>query len=117
MIDPWRTGERRLLELLADRAVFGLGFPEEQELRQLLETMPDFDLECMERAAAMVQLASSSVEAMPAALYERIRASAERNVRGGVAGAKARGKPELSTPQAGDASVSRMARPANQSRS
>lgn len=81
MSDQWQIAERRLLELLADRAAFGLEWAEEQELRQLLQTMPDFDNECMERAAATVQLALASVEPMPASVHERIRASAVRHVR------------------------------------
>ena len=81
MSDPWQITERRLLELLADRAAFGLEWGEEQELRQLLRTMPDFDTECMERAAATVQLALSSVEPLPAAVRARIRASGVRDVR------------------------------------
>ena len=82
MSDPWQNAERRLLELLADRAVFGLPPEEEQEIRQLLQEMPDFDTECMERAAATVQLARATVEPMPAAARERIRASGLRHVRG-----------------------------------
>ena len=81
MSERWQSIERRLLELLADRAAFGLAWPEEQELRQLLQTMPDFDTESMDRAAATVQLALASVEPMPAALRARIRGSAARHVR------------------------------------
>lgn len=80
MSDPWQITERRLLELLADRAVFGLEGGGERELRQLLETMPDYDSECMERAAATVQLALASVEPMPAALCAKIRTKGVRHV-------------------------------------
>jgi hypothetical protein len=80
MSDPWRRTERRLLELLADRAVFGLEPMEEQELRQLLEIMPDFDAECMERAAAMVPWVLAPVEPLPADVRARIRASGVRHV-------------------------------------
>jgi hypothetical protein len=80
MNDPWQSTERRILELLADRAVFGLEPKDEQELRQLLEKNPDFDTECMERAAATVQLALAPVEPMPAAVRERIRAFGVRHV-------------------------------------
>ena len=82
MSNPWKTTEQRLLELLADRAVFGLEPKETQELRQLLQRVPDFDTECMERVAAAVQLACAPVEPMPAAVRDRIRASGLRHVRG-----------------------------------
>jgi hypothetical protein len=80
MSETWQITERRLLELLADRAAFGLESAEEQELRQLLQTMPDFDTECMERAAATVQLAQASVEPLPATVRAKIRASSVRYV-------------------------------------
>jgi len=76
MSDPWKSTERRLLELLADRAAFGLERHEEQEFRELLQMVPGFDTECMERAAATVQLACTSVEPMPAAVRARVRRSA-----------------------------------------
>ena len=63
---PLQDTERRLLELLADRAAFGLDGEEEHELRQLLQAKPDFDGECIERAAATVHLAFTSVEPLPA---------------------------------------------------
>ena len=81
MSNPWQTTERRLLELLADRAVFGSERVADEELRQLLQMTPDFDTECMERAAATVQLALASVEPMPAAVRARIRACGMRHVR------------------------------------
>jgi len=81
MSDRWQIIERRLLELLADRAAFGLQSAEEEELRQLLKITPDFDTECMERAAVTVQLALAPVEPMPPAVRARIRASGVRQVR------------------------------------
>ena len=80
MNDQWQAIECRLLDLLADRATFGLTRSEEEELRQLTEYVPGFDEECMERAAATVQLAFKSVEPLPAGLHTRIRASGERYV-------------------------------------
>jgi hypothetical protein len=71
----WQVVERRLLDLLADRATFGLTQSEEEELRQLSESMPDFDEECMEKAIATVQLAFASVEPLPAVIHARIRDS------------------------------------------
>ena len=67
MSDLWQSREQRVLELLADRATFGLESSDERELRLLLKTMPDFDSECMERAAATVQLAFITPEPMPKA--------------------------------------------------
>ncbi len=75
MNSPWQVVERRLLELLADRATFGLTRDEEEELLQLNESVPDFDDECMEKAAATVQLAFAPVEPLPAAVHAKIRAS------------------------------------------
>lgn len=80
MSDQWQIAERRLLELLADRAAFGLDSKEERELRQLLQTMPGFDAECMERAAATVGLALGSSEPLPVAVRARIRVSGVRHV-------------------------------------
>ena len=80
MNGQWQVVERRLLDLLADRATFGLARSEEEELRQLTESLPDFDDECLEMAAATVQLAFASVEPLPAAVHAKIRASAVGNV-------------------------------------
>ena len=75
MNSQWQVIERRLVELLDDRATFGLTRSEEMELRQLSESVPDFDNECMEKVAATVQLAFASVEPLPAAVHAKIRGS------------------------------------------
>jgi hypothetical protein len=75
MNSQWQAFEQRLLELLADRATFGLTPNEDEELRQLKGRTPGFDDECMEKAAATVRLAFAGVEPLPAAVHERIRAS------------------------------------------
>ena len=80
MSSQWHAIECRLLDLLADRETFGLTRSEVEELRQLTEYVPDFDDECMEKAAATVQLAFTSVESMPAALHAKIRACGKRYV-------------------------------------
>jgi hypothetical protein len=80
MDDPWQTREQRVLELLADRAAFGLEPGDERELRQLLQTMPDFDAECMERAAATVQLAFTPLEPLPEAVRAKVHSSGVRFV-------------------------------------
>ena len=79
MNGQWQVVERRLLELLADRATFGLTRSEGEELRQLKESVSDFDDECLEMAAATVQLSCASVEPLPAAVHAKIRASAMGN--------------------------------------
>ena len=71
MNGQWQAFECRLLDLLADRATFGLTRSEAEELRQLTECVPDFDDESMEKAAATVQLAFTSVEPLPAVVTRR----------------------------------------------
>jgi hypothetical protein len=71
----WYDVERRLLELLAGRATIGLTPKEDEELRHLRKSVPDFDDACMEKAAATVQLACALVEPMPAAVHAKIRSS------------------------------------------
>ena len=80
MSSQWQVTERQLLELLADRATFGLTRREEENLQHLMESMPDFDTECMERAAATVQLACTSAEPMPEDVCAKIRAGGVRYV-------------------------------------
>ena len=78
MSDRWQSCEERILELLADQAVFGLSIEEQEELRELLVTMPDFDQDCMQRMAATVHMASvgKELEPLPASLHQRIRVRA-----------------------------------------
>jgi hypothetical protein len=64
-----------MLELLADREAFGLTRSEQEELRQLEKAVPDLDTECMERAAATVQLAFAADASLPVAVRAKIRAS------------------------------------------
>jgi hypothetical protein len=78
MSDLWQGREQRVLELLADRATFGIESSDERELQQLLQTMPEFDTECMERAAAMVQLAFTPLEPLPEALRAKVHSSGLR---------------------------------------
>ena len=79
MSTPWRFAEQRILDLLADQAAFGLVADDRRQLDGLLETMPGLDAECMERTAALVELASlPRRERMPAKLQEDVRARARR---------------------------------------
>jgi hypothetical protein len=75
MNSQWQDAECRLLELLADRATFGLTAGEDDELRQLKESVPDFDDECMDKAAATVQLSFAPTELLPADVHAKILAS------------------------------------------
>ena len=78
MSDSWHSYQRRLLELLADEALFGLTADGREELDSLVAIMPDFDLLCMERVSAAVHLAhvSKHLEPLPESLDERIRVGA-----------------------------------------
>ena len=49
---PRASGKDRLLELLADRALFGLDAAEEREVASLLREHPDVDAAGLERLAA-----------------------------------------------------------------
>ena len=78
MSGPWQSAEKRLLELLADRATFGLEPEEQCELDELRRAMPDFETDSVELAAATVQLARlpSALEPLPSALEAKVRAQA-----------------------------------------
>ena len=81
MSDRWKSREDRILELLTDQAAFGLNADEQEELDVLLVTVPDFDLDCMQRMAATVHLASvgKELEPLPTSLQHRIRAGAQQS--------------------------------------
>ena len=80
MNNQWQSAEERLTELLADQAAFGLDAHQQQVLEELLDLLPDFDLDSMERTAAVVQLALGPAEhePLPAALHAKLRAGAAR---------------------------------------
>lgn len=70
----------RLWELLADRATQGLSEVETRELDTLLRQYPDINPDCMDLAAAAVDLAIvSAAEPMPASLKKRIAAGLEQD--------------------------------------
>ncbi len=63
----------RLLELLADRALFGLSPDEQRELEKLLTSMPEVDAEELDRIAATAQLATLEEQTeLPAAISRKI---------------------------------------------
>lgn len=75
----------RLLELLADRAAFGLDADDRQELNELLRESPEFESDSLELAAAALELAmfearQSGREQLPSKLRARIAASAHRHL-------------------------------------
>ena len=79
---PWQSPEDRLLELLADRATFGISGDEDRQLQQLFSENPDVDESCMDHVAASVQLAllPEVVEPLPAGLHARIKSDASRHL-------------------------------------
>ncbi|TVS20546.1 MAG: hypothetical protein EA424_03430 [Planctomycetaceae bacterium] len=66
----------RLLELLAERVLVGLDADQQHELDSLLQTQPDFDAECLDRTAALLDwaVAAGDTEPLPQSLQDRIRA-------------------------------------------
>ena len=78
MTNPWQENQQRTLDLLADRALFGLEAEEARELEELLQDRPDFDRDCLDRTAAACVLGMGvAVQApFPTHLRERIRAGA-----------------------------------------
>ncbi len=72
------ASNERLLELLADRAVVGLGAREQIELAELLVHAQDVDAGAFDRAASAIALTSvGKVEAMPAGLAEKLEQAAQ----------------------------------------
>ena len=60
MTDASSAAEQRLLDLLADRAVFGLEPAEEQELAALLAAHPNRDPDALDRLAAAVAVTTAA---------------------------------------------------------
>ena len=67
----------RLLELLAERALDGLDADQQHELESLLQAQPDFDAECLDRTAALLDRAAAAgdTEPLPEHLKDRILAN------------------------------------------
>ena len=71
------ASNERLLELLADRAVVGLGSREQIELAELLVKAQDVDAGAFDKAAAAIALASvGKLEKMPLGLAARVEQAA-----------------------------------------
>ena len=62
----------RLLELLADQAVFGLDSDETEELAKLISQSDKKDDDSFEIATAAIDLSMSKVESMPASLNQKL---------------------------------------------
>jgi hypothetical protein len=73
----------RLLELLAERALVGLDADQQHELESLLQAHPDFDTECLDRIAALLDRAAAAgdTEPLPQQLQDRIRAQGRSGLR------------------------------------
>ena len=56
------AAEQRLLELLADRALFGLEPAQEREFESLLAAHPNRDPDAVDRLAAAVAVATGGAE-------------------------------------------------------
>lgn len=69
----YSSDHHRMLELLADQAIGGLDAAEQLELKSLLETNPDFDIESLDRTAAMLDIAASAEDIEPLPIHFRDR--------------------------------------------
>lgn len=70
------TDHDRLLELLADRALFGLDSTEQAELDRLASAHPDVSLDEMDQVAALVELSAVPTdEPLPANVLRQIQAA------------------------------------------
>ena len=80
MSKSWQDRESRILELLADEEIVGLDSDQQTELGSLLQELPEFDRDCMGRAAATVLLASFAPQAepLPTSLAMKIQDDAHR---------------------------------------
>jgi hypothetical protein len=74
MTDASSAAKQRLLDLLADRAVFGLEPAEEQELEALLAAHPTRDADALDQLAAAVAVAAATATAVsvPTTLKTRL---------------------------------------------
>jgi hypothetical protein len=73
---------KRVMQLMADRALFGLHAKEKREVEKLLGSMPDIDSEMMDIAAAAVHLAvlPNEYEPLPEDLYLKIHSRAKHEL-------------------------------------
>ena len=80
MSDTANQDKQRLLELLSDRALFGLEANEEQELRDLQKTYPEVDDQEMDRVVALLEAASPNADRIPSSVKQQIRMATDSNV-------------------------------------
>jgi hypothetical protein len=76
------VGRERLYELFAERAVFGLGVEEEQELQELLRLTPGVDAEEWDRLTTLLDGTSCAIDLppLPPELAARVRSQAPNPV-------------------------------------
>lgn len=74
MSDHVSSDKQRLLELLSDRALFGLSSEEEQELELLREAHPDVDASEMDHIVGLLEASSPAADqpSMPTSLKDAI---------------------------------------------
>lgn len=77
MAEWWQIDETRTLELLADRAVFGLSENEQQELEELLSRVGWLAVDSIETVAAVIQLTyiADHLEPLPVSISPRTQVS------------------------------------------
>lgn len=80
MTTPWQQSRQRAMDLLSDRAVFGLNAEETVELRELLPDGWDDGFDLLDQTAAMCCLGTGIdvTEPLPFTVRERISADAKR---------------------------------------
>ena len=77
MNDTTNEDKQRLLELLSDRALFGLEPDEEQELCSLQKIYPDVDDQEMDRVVALLEAASPNADEIPSSVRQQIHAATD----------------------------------------
>ena len=99
------ANQQRLLDLLADRAVFGLSQDEENELASLQQSHPDVDDHEMDRIVALLESSNPRLhrDSMPDEVRAKISAASDANARSVES-------PTANAPNASKSSLARKAR-------
>ena len=71
------TPRDRMMELLADEALFGLSAEEKQELKDLGASNPDVDADALQAVAALIEVSGTKPEPMPEQLRQTILTDAK----------------------------------------
>ncbi len=85
MMSNTTSDEQRLLELLSDRALFGLSSDEEHELAALQGQFPDVDDNEMDRIVALLESSApeDQNDSIPAAVQEKVLLNSRRDLSSG----------------------------------